>query len=326
VTPGVRTTALGLGLLLALSAAPAAEPRDVQVQLEKREAALGEPLSYTLTLKHPRGQRYELVTPAEGALGAIELVDQQRQRSDSGDEATTTFTLKIAAFELGKQHAPELHFEVVSEAGTASWKSAQGPDFEVKGALPPEAEEQGAPLNDIRPPEEVPVRSWLVLWVLAAMLAAGAIGFLGYRWWKRRATIEVEPVAPPRPLPERTLAALDALRKENLPGQARWREFYFQLSEILRGYLGERYSFDALECTTSELLERLRALRTPGLPMEGFTAFCFDGDLIKFGKGEATANQCKAALELGYQLVSATNLTTTPDTPEAGDGEQARLP
>ena len=39
-------------------------------------------------------------------------------------------------------------------------------------------------------------------------------------------------------------------------------------SEIVRGYLGERYGFDALECTSAELLARCAGGPTPGLPQD----------------------------------------------------------
>ena len=62
---------------------------------------------------------------------------------------------------------------------------------------------------------------------------------------------------PPKPAHQRALMSLDALSEAQLPAQGRWREYYFRLSEILRKYLGERFDFDALECTTEELSECL---------------------------------------------------------------------
>ena len=94
--------------------------------------------------------------------------------------------------------------------------------------------------------------------------------------------------------------------KSNLPGKGRSREFYFFLSEILRGYLGERYAFEALESTSSELLESLRTLHTPGLQMKELAGFVLESDMAKFAKATPSLDECKASLEFAYRVVYAT--------------------
>ena len=59
---------------------------------------------------------------------------------------------------------------------------------------------------------------------------------------------------------------LDALAKENLPGKGEFKLYYFRLSEIVRGYLGELYKIEALESTTPELLAALRSRIAINLP------------------------------------------------------------
>src|SRR5262249_55509191 len=71
------------------------------------------------------------------------------------------------------------------------------------------------------------------------------------------------PPLPPLPLPERTRRALDALEAEHLPERGMQREFHFQLSGIARGYLGERFGFDALECTSGELVREVERRARP---------------------------------------------------------------
>jgi hypothetical protein len=158
----------------------------------------------------------------------------------------------------------------------------------------------------------VPVRTWRLLYALAGLAGALALGYLLYRYAKRPRAVKGAPIEAPKPLHTRTLAALDALRTEGLPAQGRVKEFHFRLSEILRGYLGERYGFEALESTSWELLNSLRGLHTPGLPAEEFARFTFESDLVKFAKGAAGPDECKVALEFGYRLVHATTVAPQP--------------
>ena len=91
------------------------------------------------------------------------------------------------------------------------------------------------------------MRSWRLVWGVLGALAAGLALWALVRALRRRRAA-VPPPAPPLALEVRTHQALSALQAERLPEQGRGREFYFRLSEILRGYLGERYAFEALEC------------------------------------------------------------------------------
>ncbi len=304
-----RSAPLATYLLLGLTTAAAQdagssaskilEPLSFSSRVDPKRTRLGEPFSYELVIRHPLTQRYDLRPPAGDS--AFEVLGQTRNRVDGKDSATTTFALKLALFELGEKKLPDLTFDVV-EGDRAGKFVARGIAVEGISSLPKDSDE-GAALRDIKPPEEVPVRSYRLLWALGGLAALAALSYAIYRWLKR----EKPPSLIPRPpLDVRVLAALEELRRQNLPAQGRAREFYFQLSEIVRGYLGERYGFDGLECTSAELLQALRQVHAPGLPMDELARFAGESDLVKFAKATAERAQCEQALEFAYQLVRQT--------------------
>ncbi len=287
------------------------EPLSYSSRADPDRVQLGEPFSYQLVIRHRLGQRYDLRPPSSD--GAFELLGQTRNRVDAKDSATTTFALKLALFELGRKKLPDLTFEVF-EADRAGKFVAPGVDVEGITSLSKESE-KGEALRDIKPPEDVPVRSYRLLWVLASLLVAAALGYALYRWLKRDKPVRTVQ-APKAPLDVRILGSLDELRGQNLPAQGRVREFYFRLSEIVRSYLGERYAFEALECTSAELLEVLGKVHAPGLPAEELKTFVFQADLVKFAKHPAPSAQCEEALGFAYELVRRTPLHAV----EAGEG------
>jgi hypothetical protein len=272
-----------------------------------KEAKLGEPFVVELVITHAPNQRYELKTP--GDLGDFEFVSQVRSRVDGADTSTTTLQVKLAAYALGKVRTPPLTLDV-TEPGGATELEAAGTEVEIVSTLPPDAQTKGESLYDVRPPETLPVPTYRLLYALAAVLAAGLLAWVVKRWLARRRLAAGQALPPEKPLDTRTLEALDALAAERLPAQHRFREFYFGLSEIIRGYLGELYHFEALESTTPELLEALRARHTPGLAMSDLAAFASASDFIRYAKTEPGADDCKAHLELAYRIVHETTVAT----------------
>ncbi|XXF76518.1 BatD family protein [Myxococcaceae bacterium GXIMD 01537] len=304
---------------VAPAAAPAPiEPGGFQARVTPEQVRIGEPFIYELVITHPKDQRYELTPPAD--LGDFELLTQTRQRQDTGDTAVTTFGVKLSAFSMGTVKLPDLTFDVSTPEGARRF-SAKGRSVEVVSTLPPDAQGKGEDLFDYQPPTEVPVRSWTLLYVLAGLVAAGLLAWALVRWLRRpRAAREV--ARPVLPLDARTRQALDALKRDGLHERGQVKEFYVRLSEIVRGYLGERYNFDALECTSGELMSSLRKRSTPGLPEEGLMRFVSESDLVKYAKADASPEACQDALAFGYELLEK---TWAPPQPPPADAAQSRV-
>lgn len=288
-------------------------PLELDHQAVPDKVQLGEPFTYRLAVTHPPEHRYELRVPRE--LGAFELSQHTRSRKDEPGRAVTTFALQMAGFELGEQRLPDLVFDVIAPDSAGTFET-HGAEIEITSALTDTAIQNGEPLWDIKPPEDVPIPTYRLLWIALGVVAAVALGFLLYRRLRDRRAAPAPP-APLEPLDVRTRRALDALGAQDLPAQGKAREFHFRLSEILRGYLGERYGFDALECTSPELLDKLRPLHTPGLPLDALERHVRESDLVKFARATTTPAACKAELDATYLLVQSTTAVFAPPPADA---------
>jgi hypothetical protein len=313
--PAAMATALkvlvaSLSTLLDAGVSP---PLSIESTVTQGQVQLGEPLTVAIVITHTAEQRYELLPP--GDLGAFEYVEQKRERVDEPEHSTTTIRVTLQAFELGKQRTPTLELELTDPKGVSKMP-VSGTEVEVVSTLPQDAQAAGASLYDIRKPEELPVRTYRLLWVLVAGLLTALMALALARLLKRRATNVTPPPRVLEPAHIRATAALDALAADNLPGQGRTKEFYFRLSEIIRGYLGEIYRFEALESTTPELLEALSARPTPGLPLPELTEFANQSDFVRYAKLDPGPADCQVALQLGYRIVHATAQALV--TPPAG--------
>ena len=313
------TVPLSLALALLASAPPPPAdagpmPPRISPVLSAEKVRLGEPFTYTITVLHSPDERGEL-RPVS-ALGAFGVRSSARARTDGPGQSTTTFRLEMALFELGEHALPTLVFDVVG-GGTARTASVAGGMVEGLTSLPPDAATKGAELMDIKPNADVPVRTWRLVWLLLALAALVALAlFLRRQLSQRRAR---RPPPPQRPLLERTREALEALRAEGLLAKGMVREYHFRLSEIVRGYLGERFGFEALECTSGELVGEVERLDPPGLEPLALHRFVDQCDVAKFARAEISPTACDWALGYAFTLVDATTPLSTPPSPAPAD-------
>lgn len=287
-------------------------PEQLRVRVKPEHVKLGEPTTLEIVITHDPGQRYELKTPSD--LGDFEFLGQERSRVDGNGRSTTTLEVKLSAFKLGQLDTPNLELEVAAPEGNATL-SVPRAQLTVDSSLPPDTQTKGENLYDVKPPEEVPIRSWRLLYILAGLLALAAIGYGVMRYLARPKPIAPVYVPPPEPLHVRVTRQLDELAAENLPAKGQFKTFYFRLSEIVRGYLGELYGFEALESTTPELLNALRARATPGLPMPDLTTFAESSDFVRYAKEQPDVDECKTHLELAYRIVHSTQAAAVPPRP-----------
>lgn len=286
-----------------------APPEQLLARLTPDTVKLGEPTTLEISITHPTDQRFELKTP--GDLGDFEYLGQERKRVDGAQSSTTTIAVKLSAFQMGTLDTPKLELEVFSPQGTATIPAPRA-RLNVVTALPPDAQTKGANLYDVRNPEELPIRSWRLLYALGIALLLAALGYAITRYLNRPKPVVAEPEKPKEALHVRATRALDALAKDNLPAKGEFKQYYFRLSEIVRGYMGELYGIEALESTTPELLAALRSRVTPGLPMNEVVEFAEASDFIRYAKLEPTPDDCKKHLELGYRIIHSTQGAPKP--------------
>lgn len=286
----------------AVDAGPVATPRAVHAEAPPR-ASFGEPFPYTITVEHSRDEIYAL--PRTLDLEDFEVAETQKDDQPASAGVLTTFHLTLRGYGIGSKTIPTVSLEVTTTQGTTKVE-VPGPAVELMGTMDPDGG-AAVPLRDIAPPETLNVRSYRLLgWLAMLVGGAGLAYFLYKRVTKEKPVVPV--VVPVIPPDVRAEEALTALLQKDLPGKDRQREFYFELSEIARRYLGERFDFAAIDLTTGELLAALRTRRTPGLSLVQFEAFCKDSDLAKFARYQPAASACKTHLDEVQQMVQATTV------------------
>ena len=146
-------------------------------------------------------------------------------------------------------------------------------------------------LYDIKPMIGVkkPSSNWW-LWLLLIIAIATIIGFLVYWFvWRKKPLTEEEKIAQLPPY-DRAKLALKQLDETKYLERAEIKEYYSELTFIIRKYLDEKVYDKALESTTDQLIDRLNLLQEGNQielskdDIKNIEAILKRADLVKFAK------------------------------------------
>ncbi len=128
-------------------------------------------------------------------------------------------------------------------------------------------------------------------WLLAALLIVGLILYLRSR---KKTPEEIEAAIPPYELALMRLKELDA---KELWQKNKVKQYYVELTEIVRTYIERELNIPALESTTDELIETVSdfntssALDIPEETISKLNRLLKDADLVKFAKFKPLINE-----------------------------------
>jgi hypothetical protein len=116
----------------------------------------------------------------------------------------------------------------------------------------------------------------------------------------KRKSSQKEAAAPPRPFDEVALEALAKIDPVEYFEKRRIKEFYFEITEIVRQFLTGNYHIDTMDKTSLEIIEELERVERDFEKVRNLDRYFSDCDLVKFAKqrpGLAEIKQKKAESE-----------------------------
>ena len=170
-----------------------------------------------------------------------------------------------------------------------------------------EGEAETAEIRDIKGPLSA-YNATLLYIALAVLLAIAVIAAIIMFLKKRKQAKKI--IVPLRPAHEIAFEAFQELVNKGLLRNGRINEYYFELSNIVRHYLENRFQLRAPEMTTEEFLSTLRL--TDKLQadhkalLQEFMSHC---DMVKFAKYHPADNEIETSYESARRLVEQTKDT-----------------
>jgi len=300
-----RMTAICL-LLSACSSFVSAQTSP-EATLDKDQLLIGQQAQLTISVSSDAGARMPAViwpVVADTITGKIDVV------KDGGVDTNTTpqlvtqaRTLTITAWDSGYWAIPP--FKLVIDGDTAETQAL------LLGVTTVPVDTAQA-IRDIKEIYEVPYRwqDWLRdnwPWVAGGVAALAAI-IGGIIWFRRRKPKALAiAVAPEKPLHVRALEALEEVERKKLWQQGLVKEHHSATTDILRGYIEERYQVPALESTTDDLLGILRMSSMNTAQREQLANLLRMADMVKFAKWTPLPTENEQLLAGAIKLVQQTS-------------------
>lgn len=150
--------------------------------------------------------------------------------------------------------------------------------------------------------KDLPPFGWkLVSWCAGILAAAAAVLFLAVAAARLAARRVREHFMSPI---ERARAELQRLKKKGLPGRGRFKDFYVELTMVVRRYFKRKYAVEAPHMTTEEFFAS-EAVAASGAATPALHAFMASADLVKFAGAEATPETADLAMDAANAWLDA---------------------
>lgn len=161
------------------------------------------------------------------------------------------------------------------------------------------------------------ILNWLIIPLIIILIIITA--YLTYKYIRKHKTTNTQPI-PQKNIPphERALIELDRIKTEKIWHKGRTKEYYTQLTDVLRTYIDERFHIDAMEMTTTELMHEIKKTKEIQPIIKELKTTLDTADLVKFAKYIPTPDDNEKALSDAYRTVE----TTKQQPPENNKNEK----
>lgn len=146
----------------------------------------------------------------------------------------------------------------------------------------------------------------LIYGVLFTLLLICIIGYIVQRIKQKKSLIPFRKEEPKLPPHEQAIKELDEIRENKLWQQGRNKEYYTQVTEVLRKYIEERFGVSAMEMTSAEILEALRTDNEAKPVYDNLKQILELADFVKFAKLHPLPDENERSLNNAYVFVNQT--------------------
>jgi len=281
-------------------------PLTVHIRADKTEMTIAE--TFLLEFEAAIEPGYEVQMPkVDKILENFGIVDWDNlgDKLDENNNVVSRYRYRLEPFLSGTFPIPAFTFQFtdVNNPEEKTYELTTEPiDIEVTSLLGEQRDE--LIIADIEGVVQMPGKSsYWPLWVSGIAVIIAAVSFRLYLRRKRAAEL----VRILRPAHEIAYDRLRDLVKEDLVKKAKIKEFYEQISDILRHYIEHRFNLRAPERTTEEFLIELATADILGTDDKtDLGEFLKLSDLVKFAKHNPTTEQIQKTFDLVKNFIEKT--------------------
>ncbi|MGA9120409.1 MAG: hypothetical protein WB699_13690 [Bacteroidota bacterium] len=290
-------------LALLLSSAALGQTGDVTARawVDSTSYQVGDAIAVHVLVTHPRGVAIQ--PPAGDSLGSLVILQHLPVTAQNDTVALTG--LVVSYYDSGTVSTPPVLIPYAVPGDTVGRIAQTNPLVITVHTI---AVDTSKAYRDLKPPLSIPISAAEIAMYAGIILAIAALGYFGYRYWKKRRErlAGIKPDEPARPADVLALEELSALKERKLWQKGMVKEYYSEVTEIIRRYFERRYGLRALEETTEEILAALRGVPVAPEAMDLSGKMLRLADLVKFAKFTPGIPDHEEMLTFAYDIVERT--------------------
>ena len=276
--------------LIILLLLPSALFAQLSVKVDSTNILIGDQINFSIKANVFEGENLPYFTDTIGALEIVSKSVLDSTKTDEGWQLIQNYVL--TAWDSGVYYIPSIQF-----------KSFVSDSIAILVNTIEMAED--AELKDIKAPIHTPITFEELSPYLLALLILSLLIY-AIRWYfKNRKITQVETETFKRVVPpyEIALNELEKLNAKKLWQEDNVKEYYSELSEIIRTYIENGIGTPAMEIPTQEILFQLHQ---KGIDNTKLKELLTRADLAKFAKAKPLKIENEESLKIGYDFVHQT--------------------
>ncbi|WP_426582839.1 hypothetical protein [Mucilaginibacter sp. R-33] len=279
--------------------------------LDKKSILIGEQTQLNLSIRFHAKDSIGFPKLAD-SIGKIRIVNFKADTAfDKGDQSIETINrhYTITAFDSGTYIIPSYAYK--SPVGDLLTDTL---NLDVRTV----AVDTTKAFYDIKQPLAVKYTFWdwlrdnwkLVTGILLGLIIIGAVVY--YLLKRPKKEVIVEEVKPDIPLHIQALQKLEEIKNKQLWQHDQVKQYYIELSDVVREYLEKRYNIQALEQTSEEIFASLRRMDIASEDRNLLRQLLILADMVKFAKEKPAANENEKSMENAVTFIKDTQPHARP--------------
>ncbi len=303
-----------LACAAALLTAGQAQAQNVTVDasIDSLQLLIGEQAKIKLEVSMDAKQKLQLPFLRDTIIKGVEILDIAKpdtQMLNDGKRMLVRQEYTITSFDSALYYLPP--FEVM----------VNGEPYRSKALA---VKVYSVPVDTLHPEQffgpktvrEVPI-TWedvsTIVWLTLLMLALGGLAYYLFTRYKDNKPIikkiKVEPKLPPH---QQALMEIERIKGDKTLRTTDPKAYYTELTDVLRTYMEERFGFNAMEMTSSEIIDKLQEINDKESIKD--LMFLFQtADLVKFAKHSPLMNENDMNLVNAVDFINNTKVEPDPN-------------
>lgn len=158
--------------------------------------------------------------------------------------------------------------------------------------------------------------TWLdyIWYIVAGLVFLVLFAFVIIYFMRNKKVPGLKPAGPVETLQDKTLRMLNELETKQLWQKNQVKEYYVELTDIVRNYIEARFDTPTLELTTDEILTKVQSTKELHKHYELLSVILYTADLAKFAKAQPTPLEHTDTMDRAKQFVDTTRPVIAPTT------------